>query len=91
MESVLLRHPAVLEVAVVGRPHPTWGESPTAFVVTRAGVSVTQAELREFARGMLAHFKVPTAFEFMSALPKTATGKIQKYILRGGQAAIAKQ
>ncbi|HEU4627527.1 MAG TPA: long-chain-fatty-acid--CoA ligase [Steroidobacteraceae bacterium] len=91
VEGALLRHPAVLEVAVVGRPHEKWGESPVAFVVRRAGASVTEAELREFARGVLAHFKVPTSFEFVDALPKTATGKIQKYILRGGRAGIAHQ
>ena len=47
--------------------------------------------MREFARGVLAHFKVPTAFTFVENLPKTATGKIQKYVLRGGRAAIASQ
>jgi fatty-acyl-CoA synthase len=91
VEGALLRHPAVLEVAVVGAPHARWGESPAAYVVTRDGSSVTAEELREFARGALAHFKVPTAFHFVSALPKTATGKVQKYILRGGRSAIARQ
>jgi len=91
VEGALLRHPAVLEVAVVGKPHEKWGESPVAFVVMRTGMSATEAELREFARGVLAHFKVPSAFEFVSALPKTATGKIQKYVLRGGRAGIAHQ
>jgi len=91
VESALLRHPAVAEAAVVGMPHEKWGESPKAFVVLRPGASVSEAELREFARGILAHFKVPTAFEFVAALPKTATGKIQKYVLRGKRAAIASQ
>jgi fatty-acyl-CoA synthase len=91
VEGALLRHPAVLEVAVVGMPHEKWGESPTAFVVMRSGQSATAAELREFARGALAHFKVPSAFEFVNALPKTATGKIQKYILRAGRAGISHQ
>jgi fatty-acyl-CoA synthase len=91
VESALLRHPAVLEAAVVGIAHEKWGESPKAFVVLRPGKSVTEAELREFARGVLAHFKVPSAFEFVSALPKTATGKIQKYVLRGGRTGIASQ
>jgi fatty-acyl-CoA synthase len=89
VESALLRHPAVLEVAVVGVPHEKWGESPKAFVVLRAGTLVTAAELREFARGILAHFKVPSVFEFVGALPKTATGKIQKYMLKGTQLGIA--
>ena len=91
VEGALLRHPAVLEVAVVGQPHEKWGETPVAFVVTRSGMSATEGELREFARGVLAHFKVPSSFEFVGALPKTATGKIQKYILRGGRAAISHQ
>ena len=92
VEGALLRHPAVLEVAVVGMPHERWGESPHAFVVLRPGRdAVTGEDLREFARGVLAHFKVPTAFTFVAELPKTATGKIQKYVLRGGRAAIARQ
>ena len=86
VEGALLRHPSVLEVAVVGMPHEKWGESPHAFVVLRAGMSATaEAELRDFARGALAHFKVPSAFHFVSELPKTATGKIQKFVLRAGR------
>jgi fatty-acyl-CoA synthase len=91
VEAALLRHPAVLEAAVVGMPHPTWGESPHAFVVCRAGEEATGADLREFARKELAHFKVPSAFHFVEELPKTATGKIQKYVLRGRSAAIVQQ
>jgi fatty-acyl-CoA synthase len=91
VEGALLRHPAVHEVAVVGMPHERWGESPHAFIVLRPGQSVSAAEMREFARGVLAHFKVPSGFTFVENLPKTATGKIQKYVLRGGRAAIASQ
>jgi acyl-CoA synthetase (AMP-forming)/AMP-acid ligase II len=91
LEGVLLRHPAILEVAVVGRPDPQWGESPHAYVVLKAGATATDAELREFARANLAHFKVPRGFHFLDALPKTATGKIQKFVLRSGAAAIARQ
>jgi fatty-acyl-CoA synthase len=91
VEGALLRHDAVLEVAVVGMPHEKWGESPHAFVVLRAGAAATPAELREFARGSLAHFKVPTAFHLVGELPKTATGKIQKFVLRGRRAAIMRQ
>jgi fatty-acyl-CoA synthase len=72
-------------------PHEKWGESPHAFVVTRAGATLTESVLREFARGVLAHFKVPSTFTFVEALPKTATGKIQKYLLRGGKPGIARQ
>jgi fatty-acyl-CoA synthase len=91
VEGVLLRHPAVQEVAVVGLPHARWGEAPHAFVVLKAGAVASEPELREFGRARLAHFKVPHGVTFVGELPKTATGKIQKYILRGGRAAISKQ
>jgi len=91
VEGVLLRHPAVQEVAIVGLPHPRWGESPHAFVVLRSGASATEDELREFARAHLAHFKAPHSVTFVKELPKTATGKIQKFVLRGGRSAITKQ
>jgi fatty-acyl-CoA synthase len=91
VEGALLRHPAVLEAAVVGMPHEKWGETPHAFVVLRPDVSATEAELAEFARGQLARFKVPTMFLLVSELPKTATGKIQKYVLRGRGSAIVRQ
>lgn len=90
VEGVLLRHPAVQEVAIVGMPHEKWGEAPHAFVVLRDGATTTGAELRQFARDNLAHFKAPQWVSFVNELPKTATGKIQKYVLRGG-AGIAKQ
>jgi len=89
VEGVLMRHPAVHEVAVVGMPDPHWGETPQGFVVLKPGASVTEQELTDFARQHLAHFKTPRRFTFVSELPKTATGKIQKYVLRGGRAAIS--
>ncbi|MDE3158028.1 MAG: o-succinylbenzoate--CoA ligase, partial [Acidobacteriota bacterium] len=91
VESVLLRHPAVQEVAIVGFPHEKWGEAPHAFVVLKAGAVSTEVELRDFARSNMAHFKVPAAFTIVPELPKTATGKIQKYVLRRGRAAIGPQ
>jgi fatty-acyl-CoA synthase len=91
VEGVLLRHPAVQEAAVVGMPHERWGESPHAFVVLRPGAAATAAEMTQFARDNLAHFKVPQWVSFVDELPKTATGKIQKFVLRGQRAAIAKQ
>jgi fatty-acyl-CoA synthase len=90
VEGVLLRHPAVQEVAIVGLPHERWGEAPHAFVVLRAGAHVTEEELCEFARNKLAHFKAPHGVTFITELPKTATGKVQKYVLRG-RPAISKQ
>ena len=91
VEGVLLRHPAVQEVAIVGLPHPRWGEAPHAFVVLKNGAIATEDELREFARANLAHFKSPHSVTFINELPKTATGKIQKYVLRSGRAGIAHQ
>jgi fatty-acyl-CoA synthase len=91
VEGALLRHPSVLEVAVVGMPHEKWGESPHAFVVLRTGAKAAEEELRDFARAALAHFKVPSAFHFVNELPKTATGKIQKFVLRGRRPAIMRQ
>jgi fatty-acyl-CoA synthase len=91
VEGRLLHHPAVLEAAVVGLPDAKWGEAPHAFVVLKAGATVTADELRTFMRDRLAHFKCPHSFTFVTELPKTATGKIQKFVLRGRRAAISAQ
>ena len=91
VEGVLLRHPAVQEVAVVGMAHERWGEAPHAFVVLRPGAEATEAEMKQFVYDRLAHFKTPQWITFVDELPKTATGKVQKYVLRGGRAAIATQ
>ncbi len=91
VEGMLLRYPAIQEVAVVGLPDEQWGEAPHAFVVLKAGQNTTGEELRAFVREHMAHFKVPKTFTFVEELPKTATGKIQKYVLRGGRAAISTQ
>ena len=91
VEGVLLRHPAVQEVAVVGLPHEQWGEAPHAFVVLKPGATLTHEELRAFAKEHLAGFKVPKGTTVLAELPKTATGKIQKFVLRGGKVAIAAQ
>jgi fatty-acyl-CoA synthase len=81
IERVLAEHPAVLEAAVVGRPDERWGEIPVAFVVLRNGMSITREALIEFVAGRIARFKAPREVRF-EELPKTSTGKIQKYILR---------
>jgi fatty-acyl-CoA synthase len=91
VEGVLLRHPAVGEAAVVGLPSERWGETPQAFVMLLPGATATEAELIAFVRDRLAHFKAPRGVTFVTELPKTATGKIQKYVLRGGAANIARQ
>jgi fatty-acyl-CoA synthase len=91
VEGVLLQHDAVQEVAIVGFPHDKWGEAPHAFVVLHEGAQANERELLEFSRAHLAHFKAPHSVTFVNELPKTATGKIQKYILRKQQPAIAPQ
>ena len=81
VEGVLYRHPAVLEAAVVARPDEKWGESPCAFVTLRAGQSASEEEIIAFCRQHLAGFKVPRTVLF-GELPKTSTGKVQKFALR---------
>jgi len=91
VEGVLLRHPAVVEVAIVGLPHKKWGEAPYAYVVLREGAQASEDEIISFARDRLAHFKAPHGVTFVPELPKTATGKIQKFVLRGGAANLTRQ
>jgi fatty-acyl-CoA synthase len=91
VEGAILQHDAVAEVAVVGMPDAKWGEAPHAFVVLRAGSRVDEAALRAFVRERLAHFKCPRAFHFVDELPKTATGKIKKFVLRGSASSITAQ
>ncbi len=91
VEGTLLRHPAVQEAAIVGLPHEKWGEAPYAFVVLREGAGATEAELITFTRDRLAHFKAPHGVTFVTELPKTATGKIQKFVLREGAPNLARQ
>jgi fatty-acyl-CoA synthase len=81
VEQVIYRHPAVLECAVVGIPHQKWGESPKAFVTLKPGRTLTADELIRFCRDEIAHYKCPSAVEF-TELPKTSTGKVQKFVLR---------
>jgi fatty-acyl-CoA synthase len=91
VEGTLLRHPAVQEAAIVGLPSERWGETPQAFVVLRDGQTATEDEIIAFARDRLAHFKAPRGVTFVTELPKTATGKIQKYVLRSGAPNLASQ
>ena len=81
IESALTTHPAVLEVAVVAAPDEKWGEVPVAFVTLKDGAAATDAELIEHVRRTLARFKAPKRVIF-GPLPKTATGKVQKKVLR---------
>ena len=81
VEDVLYRHPAVLAAAVVAKPDEKWGETPCAFVELKPGAKVSEGEMIAFCRGHLARFKAPRAVIF-GELPKTSTGKIQKFLLR---------
>ena len=82
IEDVLFQHEAIEECAVIGVPHPKWGETPKALVVLRAGQKLMEEEVLTFCRSRLAHFKCPTSVDFLESLPRTATGKLQKYRLR---------
>ena len=82
IEDALYQHPGVLECAVIGVPHEKWGETPKALVVLRPGHTCTAEELLAFCREHLAHFKCPTSVDFIPELPRTVTGKLQKFKLR---------
>ncbi|MBL8927425.1 MAG: long-chain-fatty-acid--CoA ligase [Pseudonocardia sp.] len=82
VEHAVASHAAVLEVAVIGVPDERWGERPKAFVVLRPGQSVTDTELLAHVRTKIARYKAPREIEFLAELPKTSTGKIQKFDLR---------
>jgi fatty-acyl-CoA synthase len=82
VEKAILAHPAVYEAAVIPVPDDKWGEVPRALVVTRPGFNATEAEIIDFCRSRIAHYKCPRFVEFLENLPKTATGKILKKALR---------
>ena len=88
VEAVLYRHPAILEAGVVARPDEKWGETVCAFITLKDGDQTTAEEIIAFCRENLAHFKVPRTVIF-GPLPKTSTGKLQKYKLREGAKALA--
>jgi fatty-acyl-CoA synthase len=82
VEQAIMSHPAVLEAAVVAVPDAKWGERPKGFVILKPGETATAEDVIEHVKGRIARFKAPDAVEFLEALPKTSTGKIQKYVLR---------
>jgi len=82
VEEVLRAHPAVADVAVLGTPHPRWGEQVTAVVVRRSGSVVDADALSAFAGSRLARFKVPRRIEFVASLPRNATNKVETHVLR---------
>jgi long-chain acyl-CoA synthetase len=82
VEAAIHKHPAVAEAAVIGVKDALRGELPKAFVVLRPQQTLNEADLRAFLRQHLAHFKVPHSIEFLDALPKNRSGKIDKELLR---------
>lgn len=82
VESVLYGHPAVNEAAVVARPDEFWGETPCAFVSLKEGAAAKEEELVKYCRVKLPHYMVPKSVILRDELPKTSTGKIQKFVLR---------
>jgi acyl-CoA synthetase (AMP-forming)/AMP-acid ligase II len=84
---VLAGHPAVADVAVVGRPDPTWGEAVHAVIIPATAEAPSAAEITAWCRDRLAHFKCPKTIEFAQVLPRTTTGKVLKRELRSRFAA----
>jgi fatty-acyl-CoA synthase len=82
IEDALYKHPAVLECAVIGVPSEKWGETPKALIVLREGQTAVEEEIIMFTREHIAHFKCPTSVDFVETLPRTATGKLQKFLIR---------
>lgn len=87
VENVIAKHPAVLDVAVIGVPSERWGETVKAMVITNHRAAVTESELIAFTRARLAHYKCPTSVEFVDSLPRNASGKLLKHVLRARSAA----
>jgi fatty-acyl-CoA synthase len=82
VEEFLFRHPKIADVTVVGVPHERFGEEVCAWIKLRAGESVSSEEIREYCKGQIAHFKIPSHIAFVESFPMTVTGKVQKYLIR---------
>ncbi len=82
IEKIYLEHPTVTDVAVIGSPNPKWGEVGKAFIVLKEGQAMTQQEAIDFCRDKIAKYKIPKFVHFVDKLPKTAGGKIRKYLLK---------
>jgi fatty-acyl-CoA synthase len=82
VEKILASHPVIFEVAVIPVPDEKWGEIPKALVVLKPGCQCSEAELLQFCRARLSHYKCPHSVEFLPSLPKSGTGKLLKRELR---------
>ncbi len=82
IENVLIRHPKVADVQVLGVPDAFFGEELLAVVILKAGEQLTEQELRDYCRGQISHQKIPLYFQFVESYPLTASGKVQKFVLR---------
>ena len=88
VEAAILAHPDVAGVAVLGLPHARWSEAVCAFVLRKPGAECDEASIIEHCRSLLGTFEVPKVVRFVDTLPSTATGKVQKHILRKNFAAL---
>jgi fatty-acyl-CoA synthase len=82
IENVLIRHPKVADVQVLGVPDAFFGEELLAVVIHKAGEQLTEQELRDYCKGQISHQKIPRYFQFVENFPMTASGKVQKFVLR---------
>jgi fatty-acyl-CoA synthase len=82
VEEFLIRHPKVADVQIVGVPDKFFGEEQLAVVIPKEGEQLTEQELREYCKGQISHQKIPCYFQFVTAFPMTASGKVQKFVLR---------
>jgi fatty-acyl-CoA synthase len=82
IEDFLFTHPKVAEVAVFGIPDEYYGEAVAAWIQTHAGERLTEQEIRDFCKGRIAHFKIPSHIQFVEEFPMTVTGKLQKFRMR---------
>jgi feruloyl-CoA synthase len=82
VEDALASHPQVVEAAVIGKPHPEWGQTVVAMVVPAKDSSLSEEALKEHLAARLAKYKIPREFKLVEALPRTPTGKVMKYKLR---------
>lgn len=82
IEEWLFRHPKIQSVQVFGVPDTKYGEELCAWIVLRPGETATAEDIRDFCHGQIAHYKIPKYVRFVSDLPMTVTGKVQKFVMR---------